>query len=74
MIGIVMISSAWFKLFPIEPFEYKIYMDDKWISPWEMEDLYNSVYEILHKLEVLAGYINVENQAESDEEENGIDA
>jgi hypothetical protein len=24
MIGIVMMSSAWFKLFPIEPFEYKI--------------------------------------------------
>lgn len=57
-----------------EPFDYKIFINNKWSSPWDIEDLYNDAYEILHKLEVLAGYINVENQAESDEEENAIDA
>ena len=52
-----------------EPFDYKIFINNKWTSPWDMEDLYNDVYEILHKLELLAGYINVENQPESDEDE-----
>jgi hypothetical protein len=57
-----------------EPFDYKIYNNNSWASPWDIENLYEDAYEILHKLEILAGYINVENQAESDEEENIIDA
>jgi hypothetical protein len=64
------ISKCWYfeNSADAEPFEYKIYMDDKWISPWEMEDLYNSVYEILHKLQLLAAYIDDANK-----DEEGID-
>jgi len=54
-----------------EPFTYKIFKDDKWISPWEIEELYDEAYEILHKLELLTGYINEANKDEdelSDEE------
>jgi len=47
-----------------EPFDYKIYNEGKWISPWTPEDLYNSVYEILHKLELLAAYIDDANKDE----------
>jgi len=57
-----------------EPFDYKIFINNKWASPWDIEDLYEEAYEILHKLELLSGFINVENHVESDEEENGIDA
>jgi len=64
------ISKCWYfeNSADAEPFEYKIYMDDKWISPWEIEDLYNSVYEILHKLQLLAAYIDDANK-----DEEGID-
>jgi hypothetical protein len=53
-----------------DPFDYKIFINGKWSTPWNIEDLYEETYEILHKLELLSGYINVENQAESDDEEN----
>lgn len=49
-----------------EPFDYKIYNEGKWISPWTSEELYDSVYEILHKMELLAAYID---EANKDEEE-----
>lgn len=49
-----------------EPFDYKIYSDGKWISPWTSEELYESVYEILHKLELLAAYIDDANKNEEE--------
>ena len=57
-----------------EPFDYKIFINNKWILPWDIEDLYEEAHEILHKLELLSGYINVENHVESEEEDNVIDA
>ena len=51
-----------------EPFEYKIYNNNSWSAPWDIEGIYDDVYEILHKLDLLSGYINTENQDDSDEE------
>ena len=53
-----------------EPFVYKIFKDDEWITPWTIDELYESVYEILHKLELLAGYINDANKNEESDEDN----
>jgi len=53
-----------------EPFTYKIFKDNEWISPWEIDELYESAYDILHKLELLSGYINEANM-DGEEEENG---
>ena len=53
-----------------EPFDYKIYFEDKWITPWSIEEIYISVYEVLHKLELLAAYIDDANKNEEEENEN----
>jgi len=55
-----------------EPFDYKIFNEGKWTSPWTLEELYDSVYEILHKLELLSAYINDANKDEEavDDDDN----
>ena len=55
-----------------DPFTYKIYKDESWITPWEIDELYDSAYEILHKLELLAAYINDANKDEDEDEEEQI--
>ena len=44
-----------------EPFHYKLFNNNEWSSPWSIEELYDEAYEILHKLELISGYINEEN-------------
>ena len=59
-----------------EPFDYKIYSNGKWTAPWTIEELYDSVYEILHKLQLLAAYIdeaNKDEEANDDANENAIE-
>lgn len=66
------VSSCWFseKSIDAEIFEYKIFYEGKWIAPWSIDELYNEVYDVLHKLELIGGYINEANGFyESDEEE-----
>ena len=58
------ISECWYKDISAdaEPFEYKFYYEDKWSSLWSIEELYDEVYEVLHKMELLAAYVNEANQ------------
>ena len=51
-----------------EPFQYKIFNNNEWSSPWSIEELYDEAYEILHKLELISGYINEENNDEEEDE------
>ena len=53
-----------------EPFQYKIFNNNQWSSPWSIEELYDEAYEILHKLELISGYINEENNDGEDLDEN----
>jgi len=49
-----------------EPFEYKIFIEGKWSSPWQIEDLYMEACEIIHKLELINGYIQAENNPDEE--------
>ena len=56
-----------------EPFHYKLFNNNEWSSPWSIEELYDEAYEILHKLELISGYINEENDlVEETEESNSL--
>ena len=63
------IQSCWFvnNSADAEPFEYKIFENNKWTSPWSADDLYMDVYEILHKIELLNAYVNIENEGEDND-------
>ncbi len=69
------ISKVWYERMSAdaEPFEYKIFEDGKWVSPWSHEEIYDMVYDVLHKLELISGYINEANKDEEefDEEDDG---
>lgn len=64
------VSNCWFvdKSIDGEIFEYKVFSEGKWIEPWNHDDLYDSVYEILYKLELIGGYINDANGFNDEEE------
>ena len=49
-----------------EPFEYKIFIEGIWSSPWQIEDLYMEACEIIHKLELINGYIQAENNPDEE--------
>lgn len=51
---------SWYDTLPlnVEVFEYKIFMDGKWVKPWTNEELYEYIYEILYKIRELNAYIN----------------
>lgn len=53
-----------------EPFDYKIFENNKWVTPWAAEDLYSDVYDILHKIELLNAYVNNENGGEDQDEDD----
>jgi hypothetical protein len=52
-----------------EPFQYKIYLDNKWETPWSNDDIYEEVYDILHKVELLNAYVNEANREDNDEDD-----
>lgn len=55
-----------------EPFEYKIFEHNNWVSPWDPEDLFDEAVEILHKIEVLNAII-VEANKDEEEFEDHVD-
>ena len=63
------ISKCWYKDESVDsdPFQYKIFNNNEWVSPWHLEDLYDDVYDILHKLELINEYINIANKNEDDD-------
>lgn len=65
------IYKCWYKKLSAdsEPFEYKIFENGQWISPWAIEDLYNEACEIVHKLELLNSIIKAENYPTEEIEE-----
>lgn len=59
-----------------EPFDYRVFSEDKWIQPWSSDDLYEQVVEVLHKLELLGAYITEANKDEEEfdeAEDNGVE-
>ena len=67
------ISKCWYLNYSadVEPFEYKIFDNGKWIEPWDAEELYDQVYDVLYKLELLGAMITDANKDEEDyDEEN----
>ena len=66
------VNGVWFKDIPAdaEPLTYGIFIENKWVKPWELEDLYEEACEIVEKLELITGYINTENGFNDEEEEN----
>ena len=72
------ISNCWYLDYSadVEPFEYKIFDNGKWVEPWNAEELYEQVYDVLYKLELLGAMItdankDEENYDEENEEVNG---
>jgi hypothetical protein len=66
------IYKCWYKdsSADAEPFEYKIFNQGKWSSPWSIEDLYSEACEIIHKLELINGYVEAENYPDEEIDEN----
>jgi len=71
------INNEWYRDYAADsdPFEYKIFHNDIWMSPWSSDDLYKEVAEILHKVELINAYVEEENgfnkeDDESDDESN----
>lgn len=58
------VSECWYKDISAdaEPFEYKVFNDGKWSCPWSQEVLYEMVYDILHKLELLGAFVSEANK------------
>lgn len=52
-----------------EPFEYKIFDENRWSTPWAIDDLYSEACDIVYKLELINGYIETENNPEEEIEE-----
>ena len=70
------ISKEWYRYMSADadPFEYKIFMDGSWLSPWTTEELYDKVVEILHKLEVFNALVIEANKNEDEfDEDNDVD-
>jgi len=33
-------------------FDYQIFYEDKWIKPWELQEIYEKVLEIIHQVDI----------------------
>ena len=62
------ISDSWYNEMSadIEPFEYKIFYENKWIKPWSIEEIYDTVCDVLHKLLLLGSYIDSANNVDDE--------
>jgi len=63
------ISEKWYHEISAdaEPFEYKIFDNNKWVTPWSIEELYDMTLDILHKLNLLTSYIDNANNEDENE-------
>ena len=70
------ISKCWYLNYSadVEPFEYKLFHNDKWSQPWDAEDLYDQVYDVLHKLELLGALITDANKDDDEFDERDEEA
>jgi hypothetical protein len=51
-------------------FNYMIFYDDKWITPWELDDIYTELLEKIHELDIKNFIPNKEDNAESQDEDD----
>jgi hypothetical protein len=70
------VSKCWYLHYSadVEPFEYKLFYQGKWTQPWEPEELYEKVYDVLHKLELLGAMITDANKDEEEYDERDEEA
>jgi hypothetical protein len=68
------ISECWYKDYSadVEPFVYSLF-DKKWSQPWTIEELFEDVCHVLHKLELLGAHITDANKDEEEFDENDDD-
>lgn len=68
------INTIWYNQLSAdaEPFEYKIFNCNEWVSPWDIEDLFDEAVEILHKIDVLNAII-VESNKDEEEFEDDVE-
>jgi hypothetical protein len=55
-------------------FEYKIFKDTEWVQPWTYQELYDSVVDIIHNVDIQNSIYNDKNYydycSDSDNEDN----
>ena len=68
------ISEYWYEKCSAdaEPFVYNLF-DKTWSQPWTIEELFEEVCEVLHKLELLGAHITDANKEEEEFDENDDD-
>lgn len=54
-----------------ELFDYNIFINDEWTQPWSLQEIYDNVIEIIHKIDIQNAILDPKNQPdyESDEED-----
>ena len=64
------ISECWYQNYSadVEPFVYSLF-DKNWSQPWAIEELFEEVCEVLHKLELLGAHITDANKEEEEFDE-----
>ena len=68
-------NLIWYNLisFDNEVFDYNIFFENKWIKPWDHQELYDNVLDIIHKNDVQDSIYNNKNYYDGhsdDEDEN----
>lgn len=54
-------------------FNYMIFYDNKWITPWELDDIYNEILEKIHELDIKNCIPDEENNNEEDDNNDDND-
>jgi len=47
-------------------FDYQIFYKDKWIKPWELQDIYEKVINIIHNVDIQNSIYNPTNYYDDD--------
>jgi hypothetical protein len=55
--------TAWYNEYNMENYiyDYQIFLDNKWQKPWSLEELYESVIEIIHQVDLQNSIYNDKN-------------
>lgn len=49
-------------------FDYQIFYEDKWIKPWELQDIYEKVINIIHIVDIQNSIYDSNNYYDNDDE------
>ena len=50
-------------------FDYQNFYQNKWIKPWELQDIYEKVLDIIHQVDIQNSIYNSNNYYDGDQDE-----